>query len=773
MVSTMQLMVLLSMAVLASSASLDVDLCAKGESFWCQSLAVAEACSAVDHCKETIWRNQKLEKDESDVCLFCKAVVSDARKMSADGKTQDEVIAFLSAANDLLPDTDKASQNKKTIKGKSIPKILDSEIEPQVVCSLLDVCKGLQFIEDLHNLESSPEETPEQSIDDADNVLQPTTCVDCTNFFSGLKKLITGQTPALLTDIVLDQVCSRVPSYKQQCEDVAKKLLPDTIKALASFLDENKVCRGMRMCPRPQIGNEENLLELDFRSADWEELASFLTKHPQPKLVDKFRQPSSCTDCTNFFQSLKNLLQNETSKFITDIILDQVCARLGKHRAQCEGAVKSFLPTVIGMAVQFLNPTQVCQATKMCKKSQSEVDLNSISWTKLILPNETNVLLQPNSCPDCTKFFASVRDLIKNNASGFISDVMLDQICPLTLSFRKQCEDLVKTYLQVALGLVVSTLDPATVCKTIGMCKKSEDEIELDLFLIDLSSIDWETLIGNQGDTKCDTCKTAVQFVQNFVKSDTVKSSIAMIIGKFVCVRLGPFRVPCEKFVGTELRTILDLAARLLDPSKVCRIIRLCKNSDVVVSEEKEDSVPVLEDSEALGIVECTACETVIGVVRAAIDTNKTEGEILKAMHGLCTRMPSVSAVVCHRFVNNYGPRLIDYIRRQLQPHDICVKLGLCSVFDFDLLDVAAVMGSESCIVCRSAVQYVEAFIDQADTVSNIQAQLKILCHSLPPTVEKDICLPFVEKYIPPLIHELSVLLPPKFFCTKIRICGD
>src|SRR6218665_317959 len=46
---------------IALSASLDADLCGKGESFWCQSLEAAEVCSAVDHCTETIWKNQKLE----------------------------------------------------------------------------------------------------------------------------------------------------------------------------------------------------------------------------------------------------------------------------------------------------------------------------------------------------------------------------------------------------------------------------------------------------------------------------------------------------------------------------------------------------------------------------------------------------------------------------------------------------------------------------------------------------------------------------------------
>lgn len=36
----------------------------------------------------------------------------------------------------------------------------------------------------------------------------------------------------------------------------------------------------MRMCPRSETEKEENPLEIDLRSADWEELASFLAKHP-------------------------------------------------------------------------------------------------------------------------------------------------------------------------------------------------------------------------------------------------------------------------------------------------------------------------------------------------------------------------------------------------------------------------------------------------------------------------------------------------------------
>jgi len=40
--------------------------------------------------------------------------------------------------------------------------------------------------------------------------------------------------------------------------------------------------------------------------------------------------------------------------------------------------------------------------------------------------------------------------------------------------------------------------DPNKVCKAIGECKKYGDETETDLFLIDLSSIDWDTLSRDQ-----------------------------------------------------------------------------------------------------------------------------------------------------------------------------------------------------------------------------------------------------------------------------------
>ena len=40
--------------------------------------------------------------------------------------------------------------------------------------------------------------------------------------------------------------------------------------------------------------------------------------------------------------------------------------------------------------------------------------------------------------------------------------------------------------------------DPNKVCNAIGECKKYGDETESDPFLIDLSSINWETLIEDQ-----------------------------------------------------------------------------------------------------------------------------------------------------------------------------------------------------------------------------------------------------------------------------------
>jgi hypothetical protein len=876
--------IVLSMAVLASSASLDGDLCAKGESIWCQSLEAAEVCSAVDHCTETIWKNQKLEKDESNVCLFCQSVVSSSRQMSDAGKSQEKIDAFLLSATDLLPDNDKALQIKKKIERKSIPKILDSDIAPQVVCGLLDLCQGSKMELDLHMIESSPVEKTPEKFEWMDDIKLTTYCDDCKNFFVALKNLATGPTSALLTDIILDKVCSRTTTYKAQCENVAKNYLKDTINVLASFLVEAKVCQGIRLCKTSQTGLDGDFFEVDFGSVDWEDLVLVLAKLPQPGQLDGPQQPTTCPDCSNLFTAIKNLVQQQTPPFITDILLDQVCARLKKGQRECEVAVRAAVPTVIGFAGNFINPGQICKATKLCLKSeQTENDLNSIHWTKLIFPNETNMLLnQPTSCPDCTKFFTAIRKLVKDDASGFISDVMVDQICPLTGAFRKQCEDLTKNYLPVVIGLAASTLDPDKLCKSIGMCKKSENEIDLslidwdalvanqmllnqptscpdctkfftairnlvkdtapgflsdimvdqicpltgtfrkqcedvtktylpvaislvassldpnklcisigmckksedeliedsDLFVIDLSLIDWETLIGNLGDSKCEGCKKGVQFVQSFIKSESVKRSIVLVVDKLVCAALGPFSLPCDKVVGTIMRSVLDLVARSLDPSKVCKIIRLCTTSDVFVDGDdvsNDDSVPVLEESEDLNVVECTACETVIGIVRAAIDTNMTKEDTLKSMHGLCALLPSGSAIAvrCNRFVSDHGQQVIESIVRKLQPKDICLKMELCQAFDFDLLDVVSVMGSERCIVCRSTVQYLEALMYQSDTVAMIQGHLKNLCHSLPPKVEQDVCLPFVTKYIPQLIYELSVLVPPKFFCTKIGICSD
>lgn len=33
------------------------NLCSRGESYWCSEIRVAKQCGAIQHCKDTVWKN--------------------------------------------------------------------------------------------------------------------------------------------------------------------------------------------------------------------------------------------------------------------------------------------------------------------------------------------------------------------------------------------------------------------------------------------------------------------------------------------------------------------------------------------------------------------------------------------------------------------------------------------------------------------------------------------------------------------------------------------
>ncbi|XP_075457940.1 pulmonary surfactant-associated protein B isoform X2 [Ascaphus truei] len=74
------------------------DGCAEGPKFWCEDLVTAAQCGAVDHCKETVWKEK-----EDNLCMECKQIVTNLLNIVKEAPIQDAIKQFLNKECSYLP----------------------------------------------------------------------------------------------------------------------------------------------------------------------------------------------------------------------------------------------------------------------------------------------------------------------------------------------------------------------------------------------------------------------------------------------------------------------------------------------------------------------------------------------------------------------------------------------------------------------------------------------------------------------------------------------
>merc|ERR1711941_8004 len=94
------------------------------------------------------------------------------------------------------------------------------------------------------------------------------------------------------------------------------------------------------------------------------------------------------------------------------------------------------------------------------------------------------------------------------------------------------------------------------------------------------------------------------------------------------------------------------------------------------------------------------------------------------------------------------------------------VFLALAVVLCFSFASVQA-QGGQDCAMCQLTVMYVEGYLQQNYTQTQIVKQLEVVC-ALAPDTFRDQCDSFVEYYVPVVIAYIVKTEDPKTACTQL-----
>jgi saposin len=541
-------LVILSIAAFAAGTSSELDKCAWGESYWCSDLRIAKTCGAFQHCKTTVWANQVLPQDNSDVCKFCQTIVTDVTAFIKEKKTEDDIARFLASACSLIPSKPAADECKQLVT-QYVPEIIDlitAQLTPQVVCSLLKLCNGLEDTVQHSNVIPVDSAIIQQSAGVAESEI----CNDCKKFMSDIRNWLTSKEyEEKVEKMIDDAVCSLFGALESECKALVHEFLPQLLNATAQYYDPNMICQPF--C----TGNTIQQTPVFYPDMKTIQLLQALTKSDSDE---------TCLVCKTILAEIQALSRSsQVQTAIKNFLKNDVCANMGSYNSTCCAMIDRYAPSVFEIIASLMDPNVRCASFGFCPKSSGPVSEPAPA-------SQTSSKLTVNISPECVLcefVMKEIDDLLGDNVTEAHIIAALDKVCSLMPAKLEQaCKDFVTTYGPAILALLKQELSPAQVCTFLGLCTKVTDDEKLKQPLN----------VPVKSDEMCLVCETVVQYIDAMLEQNATIEEIEAVVKKVCNLLPDTYKTQCQQLVADYASEIIHYIAEKYSPKEICTLLKLC-----------------------------------------------------------------------------------------------------------------------------------------------------------------------------------------------------
>ncbi|KAM9311973.1 pulmonary surfactant-associated protein B [Gastrophryne carolinensis] len=245
-----------------SGKALVTDGCAQGPEFWCQDLVSATQCGAVDHCKDTVWKNGL-----DPLCLECQQMVSIFIGMVKSSSLQGSVKTYLHNQCNRYPLVLIHDQCKDLVdqyEGAFVTMLIHL-FDPKAVCAKINLCpkepaddrkpellRDPRLLENILTVVHDHVQTLHSKMTQSTNEDLPIPkplCFVCKTFISQIQKAIPKKTIAK----VGSELCLVLPSMVGGlCQCLVEKYVVIILDMLLGKAVPKMVCGLILLCARQE-----------------------------------------------------------------------------------------------------------------------------------------------------------------------------------------------------------------------------------------------------------------------------------------------------------------------------------------------------------------------------------------------------------------------------------------------------------------------------------------------------------------------------------------
>jgi len=256
----------------------------------------------------------------------------------------------------------------------------------------------------------------------------------------------------------------------------------------------------------------------------------------------------------------------------------------------------------------------------------------------------------------------------------------------------------------------------------------------------------------------CSLCTYAIAYIDSLLAQNATQQEIEQELDQ-ACFD----NAQCIQIINSNLPQVITWLENDFTPQQVCTYLGLCS------SMEKE-----LKKAQTKQSFGCEACTFIVDEIYSYIQQNYTEQEIMAAADQLC-----FGDSQCVAFINSNLPAIIQYLINGVSAQQACQDLGVCTSMVKVAAQVQVAIEAKekklnvkngqgvSCSICVYAVSYIENWLQQNNSVNEIETILDEACFG------QSSCISLINNNLPNLIAYLEQQYPPQKCCVALGSCSQ
>uniref|UniRef100_A0A1A7YDR3 Prosaposin n=1 Tax=Iconisemion striatum TaxID=60296 RepID=A0A1A7YDR3_9TELE len=403
----------------------------------------------------------------------------------------------------------------------------------------------------------------------------------------------------------LEKACQLIPEkdLTSECKEMVDNYYPILYGIITGELqDPGVVCGAMGLCKSQQMSlamvqTPEELMSNEIPENDLLQMSPFLLNvpgllYPQENLKESKETPQQendvvCDDCVKFLTDAQSEAKSNTT-FIDSLIanIEKQCELLGPGMSDiCKQYVGEY-GTVVIQQLMSMEPKDICARAGFCAAVKKSVPMLDLQAAKIVpaaktvpaaqlfpamkvesAPAKAMVRIRESpTCAICEFVMKQVESMLEDQATEEQIVHAVESVCSfLPSSLTDQCKDLIETYGQAIIELLVQQADPKTVCTVLALCNGGNRAF---------------VEVLNQPRFKaggyCDVCKVAVNYIDSILEKNATEAEIEEAVKKVCSFLPDSYKTECDQLIEQYEPMLVQLLLQMLDPDFVCTKVGAC-----------------------------------------------------------------------------------------------------------------------------------------------------------------------------------------------------